>query len=166
MAGPLGESPRRAVEALVERGGEAWVVERCLDVLTRGEVDATFLVGLSGRHAEHVLEGREGGVEGYWPRVWALRAMLYCWAPRLAPAVVTSLGDESWRVREMALRVATRREVVDALPRVPALLDDPTSRVRRAAANFLDALATREGVSSSREGDHQSPTSHHEGQEG
>lgn len=139
MAGPLGETPRRAVEALVEREGEPWVVERCLDVLMRGDVDATFLRGLSGRHAQHVLEGHEGGVEGYWPRVWALRAMLYCWAARQAPAVVTCLGDESWRVREMALRVATRREVVDAIPRAKELLDDPVARVRRAATDFLDA---------------------------
>jgi HEAT repeat protein len=65
--------------------------------------------------------------------------MLYCWAARQAPAVVTCLGDESWRVREMALRVATRREVVDAIPQAKELLDDPVARVRRAATDFLDA---------------------------
>lgn len=130
MAGPLGETPREAVAALVASHGSVWVVDRCVDVLTRGEIDGALLVELSGRHAERVLQGREGGAEGYWPRVWALRALLYAWEPRASSAVTASLSDESWRVREMALKVTIRHHVPVTSSLRATLARDPVARVR------------------------------------
>ncbi len=142
MAGPLGESPREAVAALVDARGEDWVIDRCVDVLRKGEIDGEFLVGLSGRHAESVLQGREGGVEGYWPRVWALRALLYTWQERASSAVTHSLADESWRVREMALRVLLRRDAVVTSARGEILARDPVARVREALARLTRSNGT------------------------
>lgn len=132
MAGPLGETPREAVAALVDAHGAVWVIDRCLEVLTKREIDGEFLVGLSGRHAQGVLQGREGGAEGYWPRVWALRALLYAWEQRASPAVTASLNDESWRVREMALKVMHRHHVPVTRARRAILARDPVTRVRDA----------------------------------
>lgn len=108
-----------------------------MDVLAVGEVNAEFLVGLSGQHAQNVLVGREGGVEGHWPRVWALRAFMYTWDPRAAPYVVDAIFDESWRVREMALKISRIRHVKGALPAAKKMLDDPVARVREAAAKVI-----------------------------
>ena len=116
------------------------MVDCCAAVLDAGEVDVDLLVGLSGRHAELVLSGREGGVEGYWPRVWVLRAFLYAWDERAASSVVAALADESWRVREMALKVIRRRRLTGSLPAVTTLLFDPVERVREAATQALDAI--------------------------
>jgi len=140
MTGPRGETPRQAVQHLVAARGQSWVVDCCAAVLDAGEVDVDLLVGLSGRHAELVLSGREGGVEGYWPRVWVLRAFLYAWDERAASSVVAALADESWRVREMALKVIRRRRLTGSLPAVTTLLLDPVERVREAATQALDAI--------------------------
>ena len=142
MAGPLGATPREAVAALVASHGPTWVVDRCVDVLTRGDIDGDFLVGLSGRHAESVLQGREGGVEGYWPRVWALRALLYIWEERASLAVIGSLSDESWRVREMALKVMIRHHGSVASSRRAILARDPVARVREALDRLKPELGT------------------------
>lgn len=138
MAGPRGDTPREAVDRLVAARGHSWVVDRCSEVLQEGEINADLLVGLAGRHAEVVLSGREGGVEGYWPRVGALRALMYTWEQRASSHVVLVLCDESWRVREMALKVTRRRRVRGAQPAVTALLLDPVERVRDAAARALE----------------------------
>ncbi len=130
MAGLLGASPREAVATLVASHGTTWVIDRCIEVLTKGEIDGEFLVGLSGQHARHVLQGREGGVEGYWPRVWSLRAFLYSWEPRASSVVIASLKDESWRVREMALKVMIRRQLPVSDSRRALLARDPIARVR------------------------------------
>lgn len=133
-------SPGQAVRALVGARGLDWVVDRCVETATGEAVDAEFVAGVAGAHGELVLSGREGGVEGYWPRVWALRALLYAWAERAAPAVVAAIDDEAWRAREMALKVAARRGVAVPAAARRRALGDPVQRVR-AAARRLDAPA-------------------------
>ena len=140
MAGARGETPREAVERLAGTRGQSWMVNRCVEVLDAGEVNADLLVGLAGRHAELVLSGSEGDVEGYWPRVWVFRAFLHAWDERTGSSVVAALADESWRVREMALKVTRRRRLTGSLPAVTALLLDPVERVREAAAKALEPI--------------------------
>lgn len=127
------------MRALVEARGLDWSVDRCVETITGRAVDADLIVATGGALGELVVSGRAGGVEGYWPRVWALRAFLYAWTDRAAPAVLTALGDQAWRAREMALKVAVKRGVAvpDATRRLA--LKDPVPRVRHAAARLKPA---------------------------
>ena len=97
---------------------------------------------LGEAHAEAFLEGREKSQ--YWPRVWAARALLYAWTPQAAPAVVTALGDESWRVREMALKVVRLREIGEAADVAADLAGDEVERVRKAAVRALAVIGEAE----------------------
>lgn len=133
MSGPNGETPRESVAELVQSMGEVTLVSRCCEILDVGDVDAEVLVGLAGDHAREILRGREGGVEGYWPRVWALRALLYAWDDVASSSVVNAFGDESWRVREMAAKVTRRRSLASAWDELERLSHDPVPRVCRAA---------------------------------
>jgi HEAT repeats len=56
--------------------------------------------------------------------------------------VIAALGDDHWRVREMACKVIARHQVGDALPAVARLRDDPVPRVRAAAARAVVHLTT------------------------
>jgi hypothetical protein len=87
-----------------------------------------------------VLGGAAGPsyVDTYWGRVWAARGLLWAWDDRALPALVRALSDEHWRVREMALKVATRHELdVDPTP----LLADPVARVRAAAQRCVSTCS-------------------------
>lgn len=90
-----------------------------------------------------------GGSRGwppYWGRVWGLRLLLHVGEggggadrshPEVQDATSGALRDESWRVREMALKVIARHEI-DADPGVIVeLLEDPVDRVRVQAARAL-----------------------------
>jgi HEAT repeat protein len=87
-----------------------------------------------------VLSGGEGGKQGYWPRVWAARGLLYVWEDRATPAIVRATADEAWRVREMAAKVIARHRVDDALEAVTGLRDDQVPRVRSAADRAIARL--------------------------
>jgi HEAT repeats len=127
-------TPRQSVESECGRSGTEGVVSRCIAVLSHREVDAAFVVAIGGPGAQGVLDGRAGGTEGYWPRVWAARALLYAWQDRATPVVLGAAADESWRVREMAAKVIARHRLDAAFAVVDDLLDDPHARVRSAAA--------------------------------
>jgi HEAT repeat protein len=103
-------------------------------------MDAEFGYVLAGPASVSIRNGMGGGMSGYWPRVWALRALLYAWDESAAPAVIDCLADEPWRVREMAAKVVARRRVGDALDEVAALQGDPVARVRAAAHRAIVAL--------------------------
>jgi hypothetical protein len=68
----------------------------------------------------------------------AIRGLLWAWDS----AVSIALRDESWRVREMAAKVA-RHLVGDALPAVVELRDDPVPRVRAAAQRERSGCSTK-----------------------
>lgn len=82
-----------------------------------------------------------GGTRGwrpYWSRTWGLRLLLHIGVDDVAvPALSAALTDESWRVREMALKVIARHEPPVDPQTVVALLDDPVARVRKAAGRVL-----------------------------
>ena len=80
----------------------------------------------------------------YWARVWGTRGLLYCWDPRATNTVVAALTDDHWRVREMAVRVISRREIGQAADHVAVLVDDEVPRVRMAAARALGVVGEGE----------------------
>jgi len=126
-------TPRERVEGECRRTGTDAVVGKCLAILARGEIDEGFLAVIGGRAAPHVIAGQEGGLTGHWPRIWAMRALLYAWEDHAADAVLAATTDESWRVREMAAEVIAARELDEGLEVLGPLSVDPITRVRAAA---------------------------------
>src|SRR5271166_1477351 len=104
-----------------------------VDLLQGLDVDDALIVALGGPHAENVLSGSEGGKTSYWPRVWAVRGLLYAWDDDATAVVIHATTDESWRAREMAAKVVARRRLGAALDAVAGLRDDPVARVQAAA---------------------------------
>lgn len=140
MAGEWGVTPKASVLAEVRNAGLAEVVARCKAILAGRGLDASFLYVLAGPHSRQVLAGREGGPDGYWPRVWALRGLLYAWDDTAQTAVIDMTADPSWRVREMAANVVRAHLVEDALDVLSRLVDDPVPRVRTSALRARIAL--------------------------
>src|SRR5690606_4647647 len=90
-----------------------------------------------GRAAAWLSGGKPPG-HGYWARVWACRAYLYVVHDAAGPAVVAALGDDQWRVRELAAKVIAKREIPDAADQLADLAGaDPIPRVRGAACRAL-----------------------------
>ena len=133
MTSRWGITPRQRVEALAARTGATAVVDGCLRLLAGRLVSDDFVIALGGPGALSVLDGRND----YWPRVWALRALLYCWHPRAAAATLAATADPAWRVREMAVRVIARHLPDGIFPNGERLLGDPVARVRAAAERAL-----------------------------
>ena len=137
-----GQTPRESVETLCTQRGEAAVVSGCLALLegVDPDFDSGLVVALGGPPARWALTGEPSGPD-YWLRVWALRGLLYAWSQEAIPAVLVALGDEAWRVREMAAKVVARRQLDDAHGLVADLEMDENPRVRAAASRALIALA-------------------------
>jgi hypothetical protein len=137
-------APRDAVAAECRRRGAPAVVAGCIDLLEARDVDDALVLALGGAPAEYVLSGGEGGRQGYWPRVWAARGLLYVWEDRAAGAITAATLDEHWRVREMAAKVIARHQVGDALDAVARLREDQVPRVRAAAARAVARITVGE----------------------
>ena len=102
-------TPRQRVLAECERRGVVAVVTGCNNLLARARpVDVGLVAVLGGNAAQVVLNGGEGGLEGYWPRVWATRGLLYVWDDSAVDAIAAACADDAWRVREMAAKVIAR----------------------------------------------------------
>lgn len=127
---PLDAPPAPRLAAAVERFGEASVVERSLSLMAGNNEGDEFLLWVGGRHAEGILGGAPAL---YWPELWGLRALLHVWSDDAVEPVRTAFGDQAWRIREMACRVAAERGVTAADVAEPLLTDD-VARVRAAAA--------------------------------
>lgn len=86
-----------------------------------------------------------GGTRGwrpYWAQVWGLRLLLHIGVDaRSDAAVAAALGDEAWRVREMALKVIARHDLDVDEAALVELLGDPVPRVRAQAAGALGLRA-------------------------
>jgi hypothetical protein len=136
-----GKTPRESVEDECRRVGTKLLVSRCVDILRDGDVDEDTLRALAGPGAEQILQGREGGTSGYWPRVWAMRGFLYAWDESAVDVVIAGAEDESWRVREMSAKVIARHQLVEAFETMESLKDDEIARVRAAAERALMRLA-------------------------
>lgn len=141
MGSIWGVTPRQSIEAEGRRRGHDAVVEGCVRLLRSGTADAALLLALAGPGGQKFLDGNEHD-DTYWLRVWALRGLLWVWGDAAGPAVVTAVDDEHWRVREMALKVAARHRLDDALEPTAAHREDPVERVRLAAARTLTRLTT------------------------
>jgi hypothetical protein len=133
-----GVSPRERIESECARRGKQAVADDCIALLS-GATDPELLMSLAGAGADRYFDGKEHH-DLYWFRVWALRGVLWSWDPRAAEQVCRALGDESWRVREMAAKVVARHLVGEAVSAVSALSDDPVPRVRAAGARALTRL--------------------------
>lgn len=142
---PLGEQPAVRIRLAAERWGEPDLITRCVTLLRTGSLadDPDLVLYLGGRHGRRLVEYGLGR-EGYWLRVWPLRAMLYAWHGPAEPAVVGALDDEHWRVREMALKVAVKRQIGAASDAAAQLDADPVTRVRIAVARALGAVGEGE----------------------
>jgi hypothetical protein len=150
-----GVTPKESILAEVRRSGRQAVVFRCTEVLAGRGIDAEFLFALAGPASRQVLDGREGGPGGHWPKVWALRGLLYAWDDAAEAPVMAATADDSWRVREMAAKVIRANEIDEALEVLSTLVDDPVPRVRTAADRARVALtgaAPRSGQSLRRNG--------------
>jgi hypothetical protein len=134
-----GRTPQESIEAECARRGRDAVVAGCVQLLAGRDADPDLLRALGGPGADKFLDGRPHD-DTYWLRVWGARGLLWAWDDEAAPAVQRALGDEAWRVREMAARVAARHLVGDAVPRLAELRDDPVPRVRQAATRALATL--------------------------
>jgi hypothetical protein len=141
MASIWGVTPKASVEAESQRRGRHAVVHDCVALLNMHHVDPDFLLVLGGPSAGPVLEGREGGVDGYWPRVWAARGLLHVWDDSATEAIIAATSHQHWRVREMSAKVIAAHEVRLAIDDVVRLLDDENARVRTAARRAFTQIA-------------------------
>lgn len=142
-------SPRERVRQATERWGEADVVRLCSELVrsSPGAVQGRLLdlaMVLGGLTDRDWLAGGKPPGHGYWSRVWAVRALLYVWDESAGRAVIGALGDEHWRVREMALKVVALRELGQAAGIAERLCADEVPRVRAAAVRALAAVGEGE----------------------
>jgi len=130
------------IAAAVKLYGEPTVVLRSVSLIAGNNEGEDFLLFVGGEHARGILEGAP---VLYWPELWGTRALLYVWNDSATMAVAAALGNQAWRVREMATRVVAARGL-DCVPAVVALLTDDVARVRAAAARALGAIGALEQV--------------------
>jgi hypothetical protein len=120
------------------------VVDGCIAVLQGNAygVDDTLVVALGGPPAQRILSGHSRADPDMWKRVWATRGLLWAWDDRATPALALALGDESWRVREMAVKVVRRHLVGELLSKVADMRIDPAARVRVVAESAVARLVS------------------------
>jgi hypothetical protein len=102
------------------------------------DIDPIMRAVFGGQHSQQWLDS---DVNRYWLRVWGTRGLLWSWDPRAVESVRKALGDEHWRVREMAAKVVARHLVDEVQPELTALQQDAVPRVRGAASRALTLLA-------------------------
>ncbi|MGD0853522.1 MAG: HEAT repeat domain-containing protein [Acidimicrobiales bacterium] len=141
MASIWGMTPKQSIELECQRKGRHDVVHDCVAILTGHLVADHFLRAIGGPSAESVLEGRDGGLEGHWPRVWAARGLLHVWDDVATDAIIGATTHDSWRVREMAAKVIARHRVRSGIDVVVTLMDDDNARVRSAASRAFRVIA-------------------------
>lgn len=138
---PVGAHPSVRIGLAVQRWGERGLMDRCVRLyraMDWGD-EPELMSYLAGRKGPRWVE-LGFGVQGYFVRTWALRAMLYAWDESAVMTVIDALEDEHWRPREMALRVIAKRQVDGDVDAVAELSDDPVPRVRAAARRALERL--------------------------
>lgn len=136
----------RRLGAAIELYGEADVIARALGLMAGKNEGADFLLYVGGEHAQGVLDGAP---VLFWPELWGLRALLYVWDDSAIAAVIHSLNDPAWRVREMGARVIAARGL-PAVVELTQTLADGVPRVRVAAARALGAVGSPEDMDSLR----------------
>jgi HEAT repeat protein len=133
-------TPRERIQQECDARGRTAFVADCIAALQGREIDTPLVVALGGPASTWFLS--EAGPESaYWLRVWAARGLMWAWDEAATNALAVALDDESWRVREMALKVIARNNVEDLLAKAAELQDDPVPRVRSAAGRALVRLS-------------------------
>jgi len=133
-------TPRERIDRECAARGKKAVVAGCIDALHGRNVDTPLVLALGGPAAKSWLSDA-GAESDYWLRVWGARGLLWVWDDAATDAIAAALGDESWRVREMALKVIARNYVDDLVVAAAELQDDPVPRVRSAASRALTRLS-------------------------
>jgi HEAT repeats len=135
-----GLTPQQSIEIECVRRGRDQVIDGCIALLSGRAVDDDLIMALGGPAGQNVIDDGPAQRNQYWGRVWGARGLLYAFDERAADAIIEALGDEHWRVREMAAKVIARHELGVALPAVAELRDDPVPRVRAAGERALVVL--------------------------
>ena len=133
-------TPRQSVELECARRGRGPVIAGCVALLREQDVDDNLIMALAGPAGRVVLDDGPKQRNQYWRRVWGARGLLYAFDEPAAEAIIEALGDEHWRVREMAAKVIARHKIGAALGSVAGLRDDPVPRVRTAAERAVVVL--------------------------
>jgi hypothetical protein len=126
-------TPRQSIEIECARRGRDQVIAGCIALLQRHEVDDDLVIALAGPASQVVFDDGPRQANQYWRRVWGARGLLHCYGSPAEEAVTAALGDEHWRVREMAAKVVAGHQIGAAFDAVAGLRDDPVPRVRAAA---------------------------------
>lgn len=137
---PRDGTPRQRIEWACDAWGREAVISGCVDLIEGRDADPDLVFLLGGGPASWALGGNGPPGPSYWLRVWGARGLLWAWDDSATPALIAALGDESWRVREMAAKVAARHRVDAALDAVAELQQDSVARVRRSADRAVRAL--------------------------
>jgi HEAT repeats len=129
------------------RRGTAQVVAGCVALLRGEDADDDLILALGCGTGTIVIYDGPKQRNQYWRRVWGARGLLYAWVDDqdAQDALIAGLGDEHWRVREMAAKVIAKRRIGAAFGPVTALREDPVPRVR-AAAERATVMLTAAGV--------------------
>ncbi len=135
-----GLTPRQSTEIECARRGRDQVVDGCVALLGGRDVDDDLIMALGGPNGRNVIHDGPAQRNQYWGRVWGARGLLYVFDERAADAIIAALGDEHWRVREMAAKVVARHRVDAAFAAVAGLRDDPVPRVRAASERAVVVL--------------------------
>jgi hypothetical protein len=135
-------TPRQSIERECARRGRDDVVDGCRRLIRQDPVDPGLVRALGGPAADKFFDGQPHA-DTYWLRVWGLRGLLWAWDDAALPEVRLALGDEAWRVRELAFAVISRHLLGDFVPDAAAGAEDPVPRVREAAQRALVQLTAR-----------------------
>jgi hypothetical protein len=115
--------PRECVRLAADVFGRD-VVVRWSEELLSGDID-----GADPRYPDISWLKGTPGWPAYWARVWGARALLHL-GPAHPETVLRATSDESWRVREMALKVIAAHRLPDPTGIIDGLVTDPVERVR------------------------------------
>ena len=137
-------TPRARIEGACRALGRAEVVQRCLRLLEGSAEEDLFLLMLGGESAARLLERELPPAQAYWVRTWAARGLLWSGVGRDLAPLRSALGDDAWRVREMACKVVARHCVGELVDTVAALTSDPVPRVRVAATRAVTRIVEHE----------------------
>lgn len=119
-----GALPRELAAGAVHLYGRARVIEWCEELLAgRATAEDPAWPDIAW------LDGTVGSA-AYWARTWGARGLLHAGPPARSEIVLAALADESWRVREMSLKVIRRHGIDDPDGVVYRLVEDPVERVR------------------------------------
>jgi hypothetical protein len=138
---PLDARPSVLIGLAVERWGQRGLMDRCVHLYREMDWgdEPEVMSYLAGENGPRWVE-LGFGVQSYFVRTWALRAMLYAWDESASTTVIDALEDEHWRPREMALKVVAKRLIDSDVDAVARLRDDPVPRVQAAARRAMELL--------------------------